>query len=126
MRFMVSTARSTRRGAWPTLPRAAPASSKQRPPHLQPTHAPLRRLIAPGKHALHALPAVRRCADGSELPIIAVPGGKLYVLSEEGCEFDVVVECSRNFPTPMFSGMIYGVGGSRMATRHAVACGAPR
>lgn len=33
--------------------------------------------------------AVRRCSDASPLPVVATSGGKEYVLSEEGLEYEV-------------------------------------
>ncbi|GBF89829.1 hypothetical protein Rsub_02533 [Raphidocelis subcapitata] len=42
---------------------------------------------------------VRRCSDGSTLPVVATGGGKEYVMSEEGCEYEVAVVCDSTFPT---------------------------
>jgi hypothetical protein len=53
--------------------------------------------------------AVRRCADGSALPTVATAGGRVYVVSEEGCEFDVELRCGPGFPMTHDSRIIYGV-----------------
>lgn len=39
---------------------------------------------------------MRRIADGSELPVVAAPGGKVYVVSEEGLEYDGAAQLRAN------------------------------
>ncbi|KAI8464321.1 MAG: hypothetical protein J3K34DRAFT_119898 [Monoraphidium minutum] len=51
---------------------------------------------------------VRRCDDGSALPVLTTPGGKLYVISEADCEFEVVVTTGSRFPHPPRADMCYG------------------
>lgn len=41
---------------------------------------------------------VARCSDGQPLPVLATPGGKQYVISEEGCEYKVVGTPGPRFP----------------------------
>jgi hypothetical protein len=54
---------------------------------------------------------VRRCSDGSALPIITTPGGKLFVLSEEGLEYEVVLQADKGFPV-VPANMAVEVGGA--------------
>jgi hypothetical protein len=46
----------------------------------------------------HPAPAVRRCVDGAPLPVLTTPGGKHYVISEEGCEYEVELQTGPTFP----------------------------
>lgn len=39
-----------------------------------------------------------RYSDGQPLPVLDTPGGKQYVISEEGCEYKVVLTTGSRFP----------------------------
>jgi len=52
---------------------------------------------------------VRRCADQSAFPIVKTPNGQLCVVSEEGCEYEVVVVTDPTFPQSFPGGLVYGV-----------------
>jgi hypothetical protein len=52
---------------------------------------------------------VRRRSDSTDLPIVTTAGGRRYVLSEEGLEYDVVVRAADRSLLPVQPGFVLGV-----------------